>query len=82
MPFNIGTWWWGLGGFGVLSCPSYCAQVFAATKGLVFSCCGVKLQIDFKLCGLKQDKVFCPLEKGPAIGNQGMHALNIILFWY
>ena len=25
-----------------------------------FSCCGVKLCIDFKLCGLKQGKVFLP----------------------
>ena len=35
-----------------------------------FSCCGVKLCIDFKLCGLKQGKVFCPLEQEPAIGGK------------
>ena len=62
-------------GVGVLPCPSYCTWVFAAPKGLVFSCCGVKLCIDFKLCGLKQGKVFCPLEQGPAIGRKTGNAL-------
>ena len=44
-------------------------------KGLVLNCCGVKLCIDFKLCGLKQGKVFCPLEQGPAIGEKTGNAL-------
>ena len=40
-----------------------------------FSCCGVKLCINFKLCGMKQGKVFCPLEPGPEIGGKTGNAL-------
>lgn len=43
---------------------------------------GVKLCIDFKLCGLKRGKVFCPLEQGPAIGGKTGNALYVTLLWY
>ena len=42
----------------------------------------MKLCIDFKLCALKQGKVFSCLKQGPAIGGQTGNALYVTLLRY